>query len=78
MADLRRMAVHLETAAVLDARAARSADPAQVVVLRRRAQQRRQEAARIRARLAARGVVLPAPSTPVPSAGSSPGTHPHV
>jgi hypothetical protein len=56
------MALLLETAAVLDLRADRSADPAQVAVLRRRAEHRRQEAARIRSRLSALGVALPAPS----------------
>jgi hypothetical protein len=57
-AELRRMALHLETAAVLDIRAQRATDPAQIAVLRRRAEQRRREAARIRAHLAARGVAL--------------------
>jgi hypothetical protein len=61
--DLRRMALHLETAAVLDLRAGRSTDPVQAAVLRRRAAQRREEAGRIRARLSARGVALAAPST---------------
>jgi hypothetical protein len=56
--DLRRMALHLETAAVLDLRAQRASDPAQVAVLRRRAEQRRREAARIRTHLAALGVAL--------------------
>jgi hypothetical protein len=59
-AELRRMALHLETAAVLDLKAGRSTDPAQTAVLRRRADQRRREAARIRAHLAARGVALSA------------------
>ena len=54
------MALHLETAAVLDLKAKRSTDPAQVAVLRRRADQRRHEAARIRSHLAARGVALSA------------------
>lgn len=62
--ELRRMALHLETAAVLDLRAGRSADPVQAAVLRRRAAQRREEAGRIRARLSARGVALSAPSSP--------------
>jgi hypothetical protein len=62
--DLRRMALHLETAAVLDLRAGRASDPVQAGVLRRRAAQRRAEAARIRARLSARGLALPAPSSP--------------
>jgi hypothetical protein len=56
--ELRRMALHLETAAVLDLRAQRATDPAQVTVLRRRAEQRRREAARIRAHLAEHGVAL--------------------
>jgi hypothetical protein len=56
--ELRQMALHLETAAVLELRASRATDPAQVVVLRRRAEQRRREAARIRTHLAARGVAL--------------------
>jgi hypothetical protein len=54
------MALHLETAAVLDLRARRTSDPAQVAVLTRRAEQRRREAARIRAHLAAHGVALSA------------------
>lgn len=54
------MALHLETAAVLDHKAHRSTDPAQIAVLRRRADQRRREAARIRGHLAARGVALSA------------------
>lgn len=54
------MALHLETAAVLDLRAERSSDPALVAVLRRRAEQRRREAAEIRAQLAAHGVALSA------------------
>jgi hypothetical protein len=45
------MALLLETAAVLDQRARRAADPVQVAVLRRRAEQRRAQAARIRATL---------------------------
>ncbi len=56
--ELRRMALHLETAAVLELKAAR-AEPRQGAVLRRRAEQRRQEAARLRERLAACGVALP-------------------
>jgi hypothetical protein len=61
--ELRRMALHLETASVLELRAGRSTDPAQVTVLRRRAEQRRAEAARIRERLSALGVALRAPSS---------------
>ncbi|MGY1667493.1 hypothetical protein [Geodermatophilus sp. SYSU D00696] len=59
--ELRRMALHLETAAVLELRAQRATDPRQVAVLRRRAEQRRQEAARLRERLAACGMALPTP-----------------
>jgi hypothetical protein len=65
-AELRLMALHLETASVLDLKAQRSTDPAQVAVLRRRAAQRRHEAARIRAHLAARGVALSAGPAPAP------------
>jgi hypothetical protein len=57
------MALHLETAAVLDLKAARSTDPAQAGVLRRRAEQRRAEARRIRSRLSAGGVALHAPAS---------------
>ena len=53
------MALHLETAAVLELRAQRASDPRQVAVLRRRAEQRRREAARLRERLAACGLALP-------------------
>jgi hypothetical protein len=60
--DLRTMALHLETAAVLDARAGRTTDPTQGATLHRRAEQRRRQAARIRARLAARGAAVPEPS----------------
>ena len=63
-AALRKMALHLETAAVLDLKARRTTDPAQVAVLRRRAEQRRQQAARIRARLAASGAAVPDPARP--------------
>ena len=59
--ELRQMAVHLETAAVLEERARRVSDPAQQQVLRRRAEQRRREAARLRARLADRGMALGRP-----------------
>ncbi|MGY1605514.1 hypothetical protein [Geodermatophilus sp. SYSU D00815] len=57
-AELRTMALHLETAAALELKAARAEDPAQVDTLRRRAEQRRALAARIRARLAARGAAM--------------------
>lgn len=45
------MVLLLETAAVLEARARRSGDPTQAAVLLRRARQRRQEVARIKAEL---------------------------
>jgi len=61
-AELRRMALHLETAAVLESRAQRGTDPAQVDTLRRRAEQRRRQAARIRARLVADGAARPEPA----------------
>jgi hypothetical protein len=53
------MVLLLETAAVLEARARRSGDPAQVAVLLRRAEHRRREAAELREQLAARGAALP-------------------
>jgi hypothetical protein len=58
-ADLRKMALHLETAAVLETKARRTTDPAQVATLRRRAEQRRRQAALLRARLAASGAAVP-------------------
>ena len=54
---LRRMAVHLETAGALERRAARSANPTLVAVLRGRAAERRELAERLRADLAVHGVV---------------------
>ena len=56
--DLRRMVLLLETADVLERRARRTPDPAQVAVLLRRAEQRRREADALRERLAARGAAL--------------------
>ena len=56
LAALRRIAVHLETADVLDLRADRSASSALATVLRERATQRRRTAGRLRADLAARDV----------------------
>ncbi len=56
--DLRRMVLLLETADVLERRARRTSDPAQVAVLMRRADQRRREANALRERLAARGAAL--------------------
>jgi hypothetical protein len=63
-ADLRKMALHLETAAVLELKARRTTDPAQIATLRRRAEQRRRQAARLRARLAASGAAVPEPARP--------------
>jgi hypothetical protein len=57
LAALRRIAVNLETAEVLDLRADRSASQALATVLRERAAQRRRTAGRLRADLAARGVL---------------------
>jgi len=56
------MVLLLETAEVLEARARRTPDPAQTAILLRRAGQRRQEAARLREGLAARGAVAGARS----------------
>ncbi|MGY1636003.1 hypothetical protein ACI78V_05025 [Geodermatophilus sp. SYSU D00742] len=54
---LRRLAVYVETAAVLDQRAARCTSPHLAAVLRQRAETRRRTAERVRADLAAQGVV---------------------
>jgi hypothetical protein len=60
--ELRRMVLLLETADVLEARARRATDAAQIAVLLRRADQRRRQADSLRERLAARGAALPAPA----------------
>jgi len=52
------MVLLLETADVLERRARRTSDPAQVSVLMRRAEQRRREANALRESLAARGAAL--------------------
>jgi hypothetical protein len=52
------MVLLFETAAVLEARARRAADPTQVAVLLRRAEHRRREAGELRQRLVARGAAL--------------------
>jgi hypothetical protein len=52
------MVLLLETADVLERRAGRTGDPAQVTVLLRRAEQRRREADALRERLVARGAAL--------------------
>lgn len=54
------MVLLLETAEVLELRARRTRDVAQVPVLLRRAEHRRREAAEIRQALAARGIARPA------------------
>jgi len=54
------MILLMETAAVLESRAARAGSPAQALVLRRRAEQRLREAESLRSRLAAIGAALPA------------------
>jgi hypothetical protein len=63
-ADLRKMALHLETAAVLELKARRTTDPGQVATLRRRAEQRRRQAALLRARLVASGAAVAEPARP--------------
>ncbi len=55
--QLRRLAVHLETAEALERRADRSPNPTLVVVLRGRAEEHRQMAERMRTCLAGHGVV---------------------
>jgi hypothetical protein len=52
------MVLLLETAAALEARARRCGDPERVPVFLRRAEHRRNEAARLREELAARGAAL--------------------
>jgi hypothetical protein len=66
------MVLLLETADVLEGRARRASDPAQIAVLIRRAAQRRQDAARLREGLAARGAALPAPRPRQPSRAEVP------
>lgn len=56
------MVLLLETADVLEVRARRATDPAQIAVLLRRAEQRRRDAARLREELAAQGAALAAPA----------------
>jgi hypothetical protein len=55
---LRRFAVHVETAHVLDQRAGRCTSPHLAAVLRERAEARRRAAERIRAELVRRGVTV--------------------
>ncbi|MGR6967200.1 hypothetical protein ACU610_22350 [Geodermatophilus sp. URMC 61] len=55
---LRRFAVHLETANVLDDRAGRCTDPHLAAVLRERAKARRGMADRLRAELLRQGVTV--------------------
>ncbi|WP_448624722.1 hypothetical protein [Geodermatophilus sp. URMC 64] len=54
--NLRRLAVHLETAALLDRRADRSPNPALAAVFRERAEHRRRIAAQLREHLAGNGL----------------------
>jgi hypothetical protein len=58
LTHLRQMALHLETAAVLERRADRSPNPTLAAVLRARAGERRQLAAGLRARLGRHAVVV--------------------
>lgn len=67
------MVLLLETAEVLELRARRTRDVAQVPVLLRRAEHRRREAAQLRERLAARGAARPAEAiTPAHATGPEP------
>jgi hypothetical protein len=70
------MVLLLETAEVLESRARRTRDVAQVPVLLRRAESRRREAAELREQLASRGAARPprsADSQPTFSPTSPPG-----
>ena len=58
------MVLLLETAEVLELRARRTRDVAQIPVLLRRADHRRREAAQLRERLAAKGAALPDKALP--------------
>jgi hypothetical protein len=66
------MVLLLETAEVLELRARRARDPAQVPVLLRRAEHRRQQAAELRQKLAATGAALASPMRAGRSADSQP------
>jgi hypothetical protein len=68
LSALRRIAVHLETAELLEGRADRSASPPLADVLRERAAARRRTAGRLRADLAARGVLAYRPRSQVGTA----------
>ena len=61
---LRRYAVHLETARVLDERAGRCRRPHLAAVLRERAETRRRMAARVRAELIRQGALDVRPGPP--------------
>jgi hypothetical protein len=61
---LRRFAVHLETARVLDDRAGRCRSPHLAAVLRERAETRRRMAARVRAELIRQGALDVRPRPP--------------
>ena len=61
---LRRFAVHLETARVLDERAGRCRSPHLAAVLRERAETRRRMAARVRAELIRQGALDARPRPP--------------
>jgi hypothetical protein len=56
--EFRQMILLLETAAVLERRAAGTGDPVQATILRRRAEQRGREARRLRDELVARGAPI--------------------
>ena len=61
---LRRFAVHVETANVLDDRAGRCTDPHLAAVLRERANAHRRIAERVRAELLRQGVTIVQPRAP--------------
>jgi hypothetical protein len=66
---LRRFAVHLETARVLDERAGRCRSPHLAAILRERAETRRRMAARVRAELIRQGALDVRPRRPDPGTG---------
>jgi hypothetical protein len=61
LAQLRRLAVFLETAALLDRQAERSADPIQAAMRRERAEERRRIAEALQEHLGGRGLPSPRP-----------------
>jgi hypothetical protein len=66
---LRRFAVHLETAGVLDERAGRCRSPHLAAILRERAEAHRRMAERVRAELLRQGALDVRPRSPVTGTG---------